>query len=154
MDALPLMKHTEMLRQRLSLAGIRVADVGCSDGALVRVMARSGAWVVGIDPGPQQLARARAVPPAGGSETREAYVCAARAGPELDEVAEFYYRAPFRVRSFEAFRDSVIAIDPGRKTAIEAAEASLRQAFLAAAEQRDGGFCFEISSRPNLLRRN
>lgn len=226
----PLLKHTEVLRQRLALAGSTVADVGCGNGALVRVLARGGAWVIGIDPGPQQLARARAAEPA----ADECYVCAqgealplpeacldalvyfnalhhvpvavqgtalaeavrvlrpggllyvqepvadgdyfevvrpiedetevraraydalkaARAGPELDEVEELFYRAPFREKSFEAFRDSMIAIDPRRRPAVEAQEASLRQAFLAAAEQRDGAFWFEIPSRLNLLRRN
>jgi hypothetical protein len=230
MDAGPLLKHTQVLRQRLPLENARVADVGCGDGALVRVMTRSGASVVGIEPGPAQLSRARAAAPAGG----ETYVCAAgealplrdgsldalvyfnalhhvpvdrqaaalaeaarvvreggliyiqepvadggyfelmrpiedetavraaaseaiaaaRKGPALDEVEEFFYRAPFRERSFEAFRDGVIAIDPARRPAVEAAEASLRQAFLAAAEQRDDGFWFEIPSRLNLLRRH
>lgn len=230
MDAGPPLKHTEVLRQRLPLEQARVADVGCGNGALVRVMTRSGARAVGIEPGDAQLARARAAQPAGG----EAYVCApgealplrdgcldalvyfnalhhvpvdrqkaaleeaarvlrrggllyvqepvadgsyfalmrpiedetavraaaydalaaARRGPELDEVEEFFYRAPFRERSFEAFRDSLVAIDPGRRATVEAAEASLRQAFLAAAEQRDDGFWFEIPSRLNLLRRH
>jgi SAM-dependent methyltransferase len=79
---------------------------------------------------------------------------AARAAPELDEVEEFFYRAPFREKSFEAFRDSMVAIDPRRRPAVEAQEASLRQAFLAAGEQRDDGFWFEIPSRLNLLRRH
>lgn len=230
MTEAPLLKHTEVLRRRLPLEGARIADVGCGNGALVRVMARGGARVVGIDPGPQQLARARAAAAVGD----EGYVCApgealplpdgcldalvyfnalhhvpvavqpaalaeatrvlrpggllyvqepvadgdyfelmrpiedetevrARAydallaacdGPELDEIEEFVYRAPFRERSFEAFRDNIIAIDPARRPAVEAAEPSLRRAFLAAAEQRDDGYWFEIPSRLNLLRRH
>lgn len=226
----PLMKHTEVLRRHLPLAGARIADVGCGSGSLSRVMARDGAWVVGIDPGPQQLARARRAEAA----ADECYVCAlgealplpdaaldalvyfnalhhvpvaaqdaalaeaarvvrpgglvyvqepvadgdyfelmrpiedetevrARAydalkaacrGGALEEVEEFTYRAPFRERSFEAFRDNVIAIDPARRPAVEAAEASLRQTFLAAGEQRDDGVWFEIPSRLNLLRRH
>lgn len=229
----PLLKHTEVLRQRLSLEGARIADVGCGNGSLVRVMARSGAWVLGIDPGPQQLARAKAAEVAGGPENREVYVCAlgealplpdgcldalvyfnalhhvpvpqqgaalaeavrvlrpggllyvqepvadgdyfqvvrpiedetevrdraydalksAAAAPELEEVEEFFYRAPFREKSFEAFRDNMISIDPRRRATVEAQEESLRQAFLAAGEQRDGAFWFEIPSRLNLLRR-
>jgi len=74
--ALPLLKHTQVLRDRLPLEGARIADIGCGDGGLVRAMARGGAWVVGIDPGPQQLARARAAEAAGAPENREAYVCA------------------------------------------------------------------------------
>jgi ubiquinone/menaquinone biosynthesis C-methylase UbiE len=230
MDALPLMKHSELLRQRLPLAGARVADVGCGDGALARVMARSGARVVGIDPGAGQLARARAAAPAEGA----AYLCAlgealpladgcldalvyfnalhhvpverqeaalaeaarvlrpggllyvqeplaegsyfetmqpiedetavraraygalqaAAAGPALEEIAEVFYRAPLRVKSPEAFLDGLVAVDPARRAAVEAAAASLRQGFLAAAEQRADGFWFEIPSRLNLLRRH
>jgi hypothetical protein len=78
---------------------------------------------------------------------------AARGGPDFEEVKEFQYLAPFRERSFEAFRDAMIAIDPRRKAAVAAHEASLRRAFLAAGEQREDGFWFEIPSRLNLLRR-
>jgi hypothetical protein len=78
---------------------------------------------------------------------------AARGGPDFEEVAEIQYLAPFRERSFEAFRDAMIAIDPKRRPAVEAQEASLRRAFLAAGEQREDGFWFEIPSRLNLLRR-
>lgn len=225
----PLLKHTTVLRERLSLAGARVADVGCGTGSLARVMVRAGAEVIGIEPGPTQLAKALAAERAGG----ETYVCArgeqlplpdgcldalvyfnalhhvpvevqgaaleealrvlrpggwlyiqeplaegtyfemmqpiddetevracayralqaALAGPELKEVEELVYRAPFREDSFEAFRDAVIAIDPRRRSAVEAAEGSLRQAFMAAGEQRDGAFWFEIPSRLNLLQR-
>lgn len=230
MDNLPLRKHTEILREYLPLAGARVADVGCGDGALVRVMARGGAHVIGVEPGERQLARAKAAeaaadeayiaafgealplpdgcldslvyfnalhhvpverqaaalaeaarvlrpggllyvqePVADGdyfevvrpiedeTEVRaRAYAAlkAARGGPDFEEVAEIQYLAPFRESSFEAFRDTMIAIDPRRQTAVEAAEASLRRAFLAAGEQRDDGFWFEIPSRLNLLRRN
>jgi hypothetical protein len=230
----PLLKHTDVLRAQLPLDGALVADVGCGDGSLSRVMARAGAWVVGIDPGAPQLARARAAEAAEGPAGHAAYVCAfgeqlpladgcldavvffnalhhvpaelqgaaldeaARvlktdgfvyvqeplaegsyfelmrpiedeteiraqayeavqavcADEELEEIDEFVYRAPYRVKSFEAFRDGLIAVDSGRRPAVEAAEASLRQRFLASAEQRDAGFWFEIPSRLNLLRRN
>jgi len=229
MTRIPLLKHTEVLRQRLALAGSAIADVGCGDGGLVRAMARGGAWVIGIDPGPQQLARARAAEPAGD----EVYLCAlgealplteacldalvyfnalhhvpvavqsaaleeaarvlrpgglvyvqeplaegdyfelvrpvedetevraraygalkAGADGKLSETEEFRYRAPFRVKSVEAFLSGLIAVDPARRPAVEAAEKSLRQGFLAAAEQRDGAFWFEIPSRLNLLRRH
>lgn len=224
----PALKHSQVLRRHLPLEGARIADVGCGDGALVRVMARGGAWVLGIDPGAGQLARARAAEPA----RDECYVCAlgealplpdgcldalvyfnalhhvpvdrqgtalseaarvlrpggllyvqeplaegdyfevmrpiedetevraeaykalkAAAGGELEEAEESFYRAPFRVKSPEAFLDGLIAVDPTRRSAVEAAEASLRRGFLAAAEQRDDGFWFEIPSRLNLLRR-
>ena len=228
--ALPLLKHTQVLRDRLPLEGARIADVGCGDGGLARVMARAGAWVVGFDPGARQLARARAAEPAG----EEAYVSAlgeslplpdgcldalvyfnalhhvpaaeqqaalaeaarvlrpggllyvqeplaegdyfelmrpiedetevragayaalkaAAAGADLAELEEFVYRAPFRVKSVEAFLQGLTAVDPARRRAVDAAKESLRRGFLAAAEQRDDAFWFEIPSRLNLLRRN
>ena len=226
----PRLKHTAVLRERLSLEGARIADVGCGGGALARAMARAGAKVIGIEPGAKQLAYAKAAKPVGG----EHYVCAkgeqlplpdgcldaliyfnalhhvpveaqdaaleealrvvrpgghlyiqeplaegayfemmqpiddetevrasayrvlkaAAAGPELEEVEELIYRAPFREESFEAFRDAVIAIDASRRPAVEAAGESLRQAFMAAGEQRDGAFWFDIPSRVNLLLRH
>lgn len=54
-----------MIEQTLSLAGARVADIGCGDGALVRLMTRAGARVTGIEPQEARLARARAAEPAG-----------------------------------------------------------------------------------------
>lgn len=225
----PLLKHTQVLRERLPLAGALVADIGCGDGALLRVLARSGARAIGIEPGAAQLARARAARPAGNeayiravgealplaggcldaaiyfnslhhvpvaqqrpalmealrvlrsggllyvqeplaegayfemmrpvedeTKVRErAYdaICAIRRRPDVDEVEEFIYRAPFREQSFEDFRAAMQAIDPARRGAIQSAGESLRKDFLAAAEQRDDGFWFEIPSRLNLLRR-
>lgn len=228
----PLLKHSDVLRRRLDLQGARVADVGCGDGSLARVMARAGARVIGIDPGPQQLARAAAAEAAGD----EVYVCAlgealplrdgcldavvffnalhhvpvavqgaalaeaarvlrpgglvyvqeplaegsyfeimrpvedetevrARAydalkaalkadGEDLGEEEEFVYRAPFRVKSVEAFLKGLVAVDPARRDAVAGRQESLREAFLAAAEQRDDGFWFEIPSRLNLLRKH
>lgn len=224
----PLLKHSDVLRQRLALQGARVADVGCGDGSLSRVMARAGAWVIGIDPGPQQLARAAAAETAGdevyvcalgealplrdgcldavvyfnalhhvpvpvqGAALREAarvlrkggqvyvqeplaegsyfeimrpiedetevraraYDALKAAGDGLSEEEEFVYRAPFRVKSVDAFLKGLVAVDPARRGAVAGREESLREAFLAAAEQRDDGFWFEIPSRLNLLRRH
>jgi hypothetical protein len=58
------------------------------------------------------------------------------------------------VKSPQDFLDGLVAVDPARRAAVEAAAASLRQGFLAAAEQRADGFWFEIPSRLNLLRRH
>jgi SAM-dependent methyltransferase len=71
--AIPHRHNGDVLRESVPLAGRRVLDVGCGDGALVRLMARDGARVVGVDNNPAQIAKAAAAPPAGG----EAYAMAA-----------------------------------------------------------------------------
>ncbi|MDH3472812.1 MAG: class I SAM-dependent methyltransferase [Rhodospirillales bacterium] len=72
MSTLAHRRHSDVLRETLVLEGARVADIGCGDGALVRLMARAGARVSGIEPSPAQLARARAVEPAGGEDYLQA----------------------------------------------------------------------------------
>jgi len=51
--------HREVLERTLALPGARVADIGCGDGRLTRVLAAAGARVTGIEPAAAQLARAR-----------------------------------------------------------------------------------------------
>ena len=63
--------HKAVLAEVLDLHGKAVADVGCGDGAMVRHLTREGATVVGIEPSPQQLARARAAEPVGGEIYKE-----------------------------------------------------------------------------------
>ncbi len=65
MDELPRRTHREVLEEVLELEGARVADIGCGEGALVRLMTRLGARTTGIDPSEGQLGRARAAEPAG-----------------------------------------------------------------------------------------
>ncbi|WP_431859135.1 class I SAM-dependent methyltransferase [Azospirillum sp.] len=63
--------HKAMLAEVLDPRGKAVADVGCGDGAMVRHLTREGATAVGLEPSPEQLARARAAEPAGGETYRE-----------------------------------------------------------------------------------
>ncbi len=65
MESLPRRTHREVIEELLELDGARVADIGCGDGALTRLMTRLGARVTGIEPSEGQLARARAAEPAG-----------------------------------------------------------------------------------------
>jgi len=56
------------------LRGLRVADIGCGDGALAVEMARRGAEVTGADPDPAQIAAARCRAEAAGLSIR--FLCA------------------------------------------------------------------------------
>ncbi|OAN51406.1 2-polyprenyl-3-methyl-5-hydroxy-6-metoxy-1,4-benzoquinol methylase [Paramagnetospirillum marisnigri] len=53
-------RNTDVIVETLKLDGKRVIDVGCGDGALVRLLARFGAHVLGVECSPRQLAKARA----------------------------------------------------------------------------------------------
>lgn len=50
--------------------GLAIADIGCGDGGLVRLLAARGARVVGIETDEGQLARARAAAPVAGETYR------------------------------------------------------------------------------------
>lgn len=56
----PQRKNTDVVAEHVPLTGARVLDVGCGDGALVRMMTRRGAHVVGLECNPKQLSKARA----------------------------------------------------------------------------------------------
>jgi hypothetical protein len=85
MDDLPLRKHPEVLLRHLPVAGRRLLDVGCGNGALVRLLARNGGLPVGLDPQEAQIARARA---------------AELVGPEC-YVVGYGERLPFSAASFD-----------------------------------------------------
>ena len=69
----PRRKHTAVMREILTLDGVKVADVGCGDGRLLRFLVREGAAeAIGIEPSPVQLAKARAAEAAGGERYLEA----------------------------------------------------------------------------------
>lgn len=58
-------QNADVLPSLVELKGKKVADIGCGDGALCRLMTRHGAQVIGVESSPSQLARARAHKPAG-----------------------------------------------------------------------------------------
>jgi hypothetical protein len=60
-------KHTEILRERLDVAGRSALDIGCGDGALVRFLARQGAFAIGLEVTRGQLARALEAGPQAGA---------------------------------------------------------------------------------------
>ncbi|TPV96048.1 MAG: class I SAM-dependent methyltransferase [Myxococcales bacterium FL481] len=56
----PTLRPFDVIRAQVPLAGLRVADVGCGDGAVTRQLARAGAKsVVGVECSSEQLLRAR-----------------------------------------------------------------------------------------------
>ncbi|MDH5747694.1 MAG: class I SAM-dependent methyltransferase [Rhodospirillales bacterium] len=55
----------DVLTDLLDLKNKRVADIGCGDGALTRLMTRQGATVIGLDTNPKQLEKAQSAEPAG-----------------------------------------------------------------------------------------
>lgn len=65
LDTLPLRKNGDVLCEILELKGKQIADVGCGDGGLVRLMTKAGARVSGIECSDAQLEKARESAPAG-----------------------------------------------------------------------------------------
>ena len=61
----------EVLLESIDVAGKQVLDVGCGDGHVARLITKAGGHVVGIDPTPKQLERARAKEPAGDETYQE-----------------------------------------------------------------------------------
>jgi SAM-dependent methyltransferase len=60
---LPLRRHTDVIRETVPLDGRLVLEVGCGAGRMLGWLAANGASPVGLDPGAEQLARARAAVP-------------------------------------------------------------------------------------------
>ena len=53
-------RNTDVIVETITVAGLRVVDVGCGDGYLSRHLARHGAQVLGVEVSARQLAKARA----------------------------------------------------------------------------------------------
>jgi ubiquinone/menaquinone biosynthesis C-methylase UbiE len=70
MDGYPRRDSADVVREHLPLQGARVLDVGCGDGALVRMMVREGAEATGLEISESQLTRARAASPTGDESYR------------------------------------------------------------------------------------
>jgi hypothetical protein len=66
----PNRDNREVLLELIDVASKDVLDVGCGDGHVARFVTQAGGRVIGIEPNPVQLARARAAAPAG-DETYE-----------------------------------------------------------------------------------
>jgi len=58
--------NADVLPSLVDLKNRKVADIGCGEGALVRLMARHGAKIIGVECNLQMLEKARSAKPAGG----------------------------------------------------------------------------------------
>jgi len=65
-------RNGEVIVDNLDFAGKRVLDIGCGDGALVRLAARGGARATGVDVSEAQLGRARGAEPVADEDYQEA----------------------------------------------------------------------------------
>lgn len=90
------------------------------------------------------------------TEVRAAADAALARAPEQggwQRTARVDYLAPVRHASFESFRDHIVAVDPARRPAVEAAAPSLRRRFHALARRGDDAYWFDQPSRATLLTR-
>ena len=59
----PEEREVEVLRRLMTFRGMNVLDVGCGDGRTARRIARTAAFVIGVDPDPERIAQAHAATP-------------------------------------------------------------------------------------------
>jgi SAM-dependent methyltransferase len=69
--ALPQRNHFDVMTELVTLKDAVALDVGCGEGRFTRMMAKAGARVTGIEPGPQQIRRALAQSNVAGESYRE-----------------------------------------------------------------------------------
>ncbi len=115
MNSFPRRKHREVIENLLELDGARVADIGCGDGALVRMMTRLGARVTGIEPSEGQLARAREAEPARGEDYVRGVAEALPLSDATLDVAMFFnslHHVPVAHQA-RALREAARALKPG-----------------------------------------
>ena len=111
----PTRRHGEVLREAVQLAGRRALDVGCGDGALVRLMTHAGAEATGLEISEDKLARARAAEPAGGENYRAGRGEALPFGDGAFDLVVFFnslHHVPTAAQA-EALREAARVLAPG-----------------------------------------
>lgn len=83
-------RNADMVVETVAPRGKRIIDVGCGDGALVRLLAGRGAHVLGVECAPRQLAKARAQPPIADEEIVEGFAQALPAADCSADVVVFF----------------------------------------------------------------
>ncbi len=120
MEALPRRTHREVIEELLELDGARVADIGCGDGALTRLMTRLGARVTGIEPSEGQLVRARAAEPAGNEDYLQGVAEDLPLPDASLDVAVFFnslHHVPVAHQA-QALREAARALKPGGRLCV------------------------------------
>ena len=120
METLPRRKHREVIEELLALDGARVADIGCGDGALTRLMTRLGARVTGVEPSADQLARARAAEPAGNEDYLQGVAEDLPLPDASLDVAVFFnslHHVPVAHQA-QALQEAARALEPGGRLCV------------------------------------
>lgn len=115
MSAHPARTHGEVLRETLSLSGLRVLDIGCGDGSLVRLMTRQSAKATGLEISEEKLACARAAEPAGREDYQVGRGEALPFSNELFDLVVFFnslHHVPVAVQD-AAIGESARVLAPG-----------------------------------------
>jgi len=108
-------KHKDVIAEYLALEGARVADVGCGDGGLVRLMTRLGARVTGIEPSPNQVKRAQEADPAGDEDYKQAGAESLPLEDTAFDVVVFFnslHHVPGELHA-QAFEEAARVLKPG-----------------------------------------
>jgi len=115
MDSYPRRDSADVVREHLPLPGARVLDIGCGDGALVRLMAREGAKATGLEISESQLARARAASPAGDESYRVGRAEALPFAANTFDIVVFFnslHHVPIDCQE-EALAEAARVLEPG-----------------------------------------
>lgn len=86
----PVRRAIDILTDNVALAGRRVVDVGCGEGAMVRALTALGALVTGVECGAEMLTHARAAKPAGNETYVEGVGQALPLGDDSADCVTFF----------------------------------------------------------------